>query len=424
MHVSQLKHLTIYFLNTMQTQQRVRDENPSKNWQVLFGVLLILIHLVLALSGIQNRSGAISGMIDVSEFQRQLLISGVFLYLALFACWTLKIVPLSFKSVLGIFLLSFATAILFAADKKTEMNIEELNTARLVALVQTTEKLAVDATGEHRSEIAQAVTTAYKTAFAKDFSSTIYALLIERHAIFVLLIMALVIVSFGMYHLVRSFFKVEYSGAGIQMRLPGHMMYYVPVFPQTSWQNTGIPINEGNEYSIEVSGMVSPGSMSDLPKLKEHMDKLVRLQETGNPGNVELEDAPIWPYTDPFGYDENWYGPGKPNFITSHSLYGQNYYFRKDTCLTIMGLPHCKIVGTIKLDGEEPPRSATLNQRGYNWHSKEDRDELLNLSAKQYPISVTAKKTGELWVVINDVDLARWDNTGLFFLKVTKQAWI
>lgn len=408
----------------MQKQQQIEDGKLSNNKQILIGVGLILVHLLLALLRIENYLGTVRLMVDVPEFQRQLLISGVFLYLALIACWTLKIVPLSFKSVLGIFLLSFAIAILFAADRKTEKDIEEQNKQRLVALVQTTEKLAFDATEDSRAEIAQAVTTAYTKAFTKDFSSTIYALIIERHAIFVLLIMALVIVSVGMYHLFRSFFNVEYSGAGIQIKLPGHMMYYVPVFPQTSWQNTGIPINEGSTYSIEVSGMVSPGSMSDLPKLKEHMEKLVNLQKNGNPQQIDLEDAPIWPYTDPFGYEEDWYGPGKPSFITQHPLYGQNHYFRKDSCLTIMGLPHCKIVGKIILTGEDLPRSASLTQCGYDWHSKADREQLLNLSAKQYPISITAKKAGELWVVINDVDLARWDNTGLFFLKVTKQAWI
>ena len=153
------------------------------------------------------------------------------------------------------------------------------------------------------------------------------------------------------------------------------------------------------------------------------MAELVRLQKNGNPDNVELEDAPIWPYAEPFGYEEEWYGPGKPKFLTEHPLYKDNHFFKKDSCLTIMGLPHCKVVGTIILSGEDPPRSASLNQRAYDWSSKEDREELLNFSAKQYPISITAKKAGELWVVINDVDLARWDNTGLFFLKVTKQAW-
>jgi hypothetical protein len=30
----------------------------------------------------------------------------------------------------------------------------------------------------------------------------------------------------------------------------------------------------------------------------------------------------------------------------------------------------------------------------------------------------TAQAEGELWVVINDADAYRWDNAGLFFLKL------
>ncbi len=29
-------------------------------------------------------------------------------------------------------------------------------------------------------------------------------------------------------------------------------------------------------------------------------------------------------------------------------------------------------------------------------------------------------KEGELWIVINDADAYRWDNAGLFFIKIVK----
>jgi len=89
-----------------------------------------------------------------------------------------------------------------------------------------------------------------------------------------------------------------------------------------------------------------------------------------------------------------------------------------------MGLPHNVVLGLIRAPGEELPRQGSMirKQPGYNY--EDPQTSLLYLSSAHYPITITANRTGELWVVINDVDDARWDNGGMFFMRIIKRGWL
>jgi hypothetical protein len=132
----------------------------------------------------------------------------------------------------------------------------------------------------------------------------------------------------------------------------------------------------------------------------------------------------IWPYTGPEGYLKEWYGSEdqKKTILKNHPLYGsKDYYYQEDKFLTVKGLPHNVVLGFVQGSGEEKPLEATYREAAYDW--REDREKLYKLSSENYPITIQIRKTGTFWVVINDVDIARWDNGGLFFMKLTKKRW-
>jgi hypothetical protein len=70
------------------------------------------------------------------------------------------------------------------------------------------------------------------------------------------------------------------------------------------------------------------------------------------------------------------------------------------------------------LEEGNQPRSS-LNTPGYDYSNPRHKDLLINMSRKTYPIGIRAKQTGVLWVVINDADIFRSDNVGIFFMKLT-----
>lgn len=104
-------------------------------------------------------------------------------------------------------------------------------------------------------------------------------------------------------------------------------------------------------------------------------------------------------------------------------MWSEDYYYEQDACLTVKGQTHNKLFGFIQVEGEEKPLSP-LHGKAYDWAEAKDREQLISLSSENYPIAIEAKRTGKLWVVINDDDAARWDNAGLFFLKVTRKSRI
>lgn len=102
-------------------------------------------------------------------------------------------------------------------------------------------------------------------------------LVTERQALLALSLILVTGVAVATYHLIRSAFLVEYTGAGVQIKLPGQTVYYVPIFPQLSWQDTGIELQKGEKVSIELSGRVSPGALHSrvLSAWTEHIDTFV-----------------------------------------------------------------------------------------------------------------------------------------------------
>lgn len=251
----------------------------------------------------------------------------------------------------------------------------------------------------------------------------LYTLLTQRQSLLILTLLMLVVAIIVSYYVVRSLFSVQYEGTGVQFRLPGQTVFYVPIYPQCSWQDTHIELREGQTVTVEISGYVSPGALGDLAALQKQKDAVMDWQGRGSKleeyGEI-IQDV-TWPYTDAAGYQEEWYKEGTMiEILKSNPIYRQPEYYKKDTFLTIMGLPHNRVVGKIVDEGEEPPRKATEVGPGYDWSKPEDRDVLLDLSSKNYPIRLNVKCSGNLWVVINDVESIRWDNGGLFFLKLTR----
>ncbi len=84
-----------------------------------------------------------------------------------------------------------------------------------------------------------------------------------------------------------------------------------------------------------------------------------------------------------------------------------------------MGQPHNKVFGIISYS---EPKNTVDDGPGnaYDWSNDEHRDLLIELSQYKYPYEIPTKRSGHLWVVINDVDQFRWDNGGLFWLKLTR----
>jgi hypothetical protein len=339
----------------------------------------------------------------------------------------------------GVVLYALAAAVRGFGPPRPSVGRRVVGIAALSAAVSVL--LAIDAQGR-ATTAAQLATGAAPAPGPDSFWGVAYALLTERQAVSLLALVVAATLAVAAYHAARALLTVEYEGAGIQIRLPGQTVYYVPLYPQISWQNTRIAVRSGERMSIEVSGYVSPGALGSLDALRDHMRQYLAWsaqygeQPRDASGNLPTEaleafrriPAPgTWDYSGPAGYPEAWYDPkGQPEFLRSHELYRKPYYYQRDQELTVTGLPHNVVVGKIVAPGEPRPSESRPDQPGggYDYGRPEHRRDLLNLSSRRYPIDVEATKSGELWAVINDVDIARWDNTGMFFLKITRHAWL
>jgi hypothetical protein len=99
--------------------------------------------------------------------------------------------------------------------------------------------------------------------------------------------------------------------------------------------------------------------------------------------------------------------------------------YKYDTGLTVQGVSHNRVVGILLEEGSGPPNSASGSSAsdskpGYRYSDEADKEKLLLFKGNQETSLQTMKaySDGELLVVINDADAYRWDNVGIFFLKI------
>jgi hypothetical protein len=276
-------------------------------------------------------------------------------------------------------------------------------------------------------------------------SELIYRLFVRRKSLVALFVVCTLLAVLVTYRFISALFSVEYEGeAGIVVHLPGETVYYIPVYPYSSnadslqsaglpnagqttgWQNTGIEIQADDEFTFEVSGMVSPGHLQNTPAMTDWTDKSQKYWDCKmtNPsrdvcGELPVQPALKWPFTGSEGYHADWY----PNPIHSNAQQdirmrkeGHKYInraYQDDEGLTIQGIPHNWVIGVIRPEGHQPEN---------HYDFAKDKAMLVNFSCKQrdYPREYKAAQPGFLWVVINDADAYRWDNEGWFLLKLTK----
>jgi hypothetical protein len=234
------------------------------------------------------------------------------------------------------------------------------------------------------------------------FAGLAYVLLTKRLPLLALLLFGLVGTVIVAYYTVTSLLSVEFTGdSGLVIKFPGQTVYYYPVHPY-GWQNTRVRLRQGEEFKVGITGTVTPGYLQSIAKL------------------TSTVDAVQWPFSGPEGYDKRLYD--------ELATKGMPHY-EHDAGLTVQGYPHNTVIGVIVSGGDPCPRNSHQHARtpcetkdgGQGYARDHDQDILDVLSSDRYPQSVTARQSGELWVTINDADAHRWDNLGLFFLKLTKR---
>jgi hypothetical protein len=290
-----------------------------------------------------------------------------------------------------------------------------------------------------------------------SWAELVYNLFVRRKSLVALFVLCTTVTVLVTCFFVRSLVKVDNQGAsGVVVQLPGETVYYTPIYPyakwqefpdsswrETSWQNTGIDLEKGDEFTVEISGMVSPGSLQNVPDMakwteynKAYWDCKAGLNEgcIVLPKPTPLKTPIMWPFTGPEGYSPEWYPNPNPSrsSLPQKGKPGYDYIERSfwdDQGLTVKGVPHNWVIGLILPEGdkprqpkeeETPEKPSDSSSRQYDFGNDMDKTELVNLSCKEYPHDYLALKTGKLWVVINDADAFRWDNEGWFFLKLTK----
>jgi hypothetical protein len=253
----------------------------------------------------------------------------------------------------------------------------------------------------------------------------IHEMFVQRKSLLAFLTLFIVAIILGTYYISTSVFSVEYTPeAGVLFRLRGDTIYYVPISPYEEaedvggWQNTEIPLKEDEFYTVEISGSVSPGALQNIDAFQDYTRKVVAWRAGGKKGPEPPRPETVWAFTGPEGYDPDWYPPhGKNRKAYIPFPYDQ------DPDLTIRGATHNQVFGIILPPDKRPHGSGGEQGRpSYDWNKAEDREVLINLSCRDYPRTYQAKASGYLWVVINDADGFRWDNTGFFFLKLTRHS--
>lgn len=367
----------------------------KRNYSSVLAVIIIITQFGLSYFGMIKSEAPISFFsnlnISALEFSRQTFITGIFMYLLLGGLFSIGFKPNMLKASIMIITISCSIALLIATDKaiQTPTNLKAPN----------------------------------------NLYNFIYFFTTQHNALILLFVLMTFFIGVSVYYLIRHVFVVQFSSTGIHLKLPGQTLYYLPIFPQISWQNTKINIEKGKKYWIELSGYVSPGASQNIHLLNKYKEKVNReINEGKNSKLGDYLNKLIWPYSGPEGYSTKLYlTEDMIDVIKEDILYRQENYYIKDPELTVRGLTHNKVIGFIKGDDDpdDEPHSANARKSiiGYDWNDPRDKENLICLSRDKYPFLLEAKKTGQLYVVINDVDRARWDNAGMFFLKITKSSF-
>jgi hypothetical protein len=252
----------------------------------------------------------------------------------------------------------------------------------------------------------------------------IYLLLAKRKIALGITMFAIAGSVAGAYYIINALVSVEYQGSAgtLVVKLPGQTVYYRPLHP-FGWENTRIKLKDKQVFEVEITGRVSPGLIQEATKIKDYVEKQLAWRRAGAiPGQQpQLPDKVLWDFTGPEGYPESFYAQAKdiPPYGT-------------DNLLTVRGRRHNEVIGVIVADGEQAchkkaskgqPCEANdvILEPGYD--AKSDVDRLYFLSSETYPLKVEARKSGILWLTVNDADGLRFDNAGLFFVKVTISRW-
>lgn len=258
------------------------------------------------------------------------------------------------------------------------------------------------------------------------FAGLLYVLLFKRTPLLAILVLCLVAVGLGVYYFSRSIgVTFETEGDTLSIKLPGQTVYYFPITSQQGWQNTGILLKEGQRFRYWITGSVSPGYLQDIDELS------ARLREFKTKGQPYPTPELEWPFTGPEGYVASWYADraaedekrcGQEKDEKAKEGCGAiTKHYDQDTGLTVQGVAHNRVVGIIQQIGTKP-ESANRNGKepGYNYR-EDNKKKLILFEPLSAPVALRtprANADGELWVVINDADAYRWDNAGLFFLKI------
>jgi hypothetical protein len=214
----------------------------------------------------------------------------------------------------------------------------------------------------------------------------------------------------------------------LTIKFPGQTVYYFPIHSQWSWQNTGISLKHGQKFRYALAGYVSPGYLQDLDLLLSELRKH-KLQ-----GREYESTARQWLITGTEGYEDSWYEEAakrdreqcdkeiKKGNTTDDCYEAATKHYHEDNGLRVKSLPHNRVVGIIHPHGhKKPPHSADRGNPGYDYSLQEHKDKLILFSYPEGGTKLeeaTANGNGDLWVVINDADAYRWDNAGMFFLKL------
>jgi hypothetical protein len=253
----------------------------------------------------------------------------------------------------------------------------------------------------------------------RSIAGLLYLLFAQRPALLAFLLNGLLVLALVSYYLFKSLVTVERAGYGFTIRLPGQTVHLYPIHPY-GWQNTGIEIEAGREFTVELTGRASVGFLNHVPAREEYLERLIDWTRSADPAKGPPPAKPAlvdWPFTGPNGYPSEFYRANA----------GQVAPYVNDPWLTVQRLPHNSVVGLIVASGqtacahgpkpEEPCRAmlaAGIMKPGYVFGT----DAGLIHFPEQLS-SHTVSNSGQLWITINDADEARWDNSGMFFMKLT-----